>query len=382
VLITDVRTQLVEFPFDAPFYPAWARGRNMPALQMVLIRVETDEGITGIGAAHAGPEAMIAIDRFVKPYFVGEDPLAVERLTVVLRDAEILGPPLYCMEIPLWDIVGKRAGLPVYRLWGGYASRVKVYCATAEVRSAEQRVDDVQRLIDEGFKAVKLRFHRPDPRDDLAVVAAVRDAVGDRIEIMVDGNQAGVEPGHGGHETWGYRLALEVAHELERMGCYWLEEPLPRHNYDDLARLRDRLETLRVAGGEDNHGLHEFQLLLDRRCFDVLTPDALLSEGVFQLRKLAAIAEAHCCELGPHTWGNGIGLLANLHMAASTPNCTFVEFPHDPPSGWTAASRDQMLAQPLLIDPDGCVTVPEHPGFGFVLDEDAIERHTVALPFA
>ena len=148
MLITDVRTQLVEFPFDAPFYPAWARGRNMPALQMVLIRVETDEGITGIGAAHAGPEAMIAIDRFVKPYFVGEDPLAVERLTVVLRDAEILGPPLYCMEIPLWDIVGKRAGLPVYRLWGGYASRVKVYCATAEVRSAEQRVDDVQRLID------------------------------------------------------------------------------------------------------------------------------------------------------------------------------------------------------------------------------------------
>ena len=289
MLITDVRTQLVEFPFDAPFYPAWARGRNMPALQMVLIRVETDEGITGIGAAHAGPEAMIAIDRFVKPYFVGEDPLAVERLTVVLRDAEILGPPLYCMEIPLWDIVGKRAGLPVYRLWGGYASRVEVYCATAEVRSAEQRVDDVQRLIDEGFKAVKLRFHRPDPRDDLAVVAAVRDAVGDRIEIMVDGNQAGVEPGHGGHETWGYRLALEVAHELERMGCYWLEEPLPRHNYDDLARLRDRLETLRVDGGEDNHGLHEFQLLLDRRCFDVLTPDALLSEGVFQLRKLAAI---------------------------------------------------------------------------------------------
>ena len=382
MLITDVRTQLVEFPFDAPFYPAWARGRNMPALQMVLIRVETDEGITGIGAAHAGPEAMIAIDRFVKPYFVGEDPLAVERLTVVLRDAEILGPPLYCMEIPLWDIVGKRAGLPVYRLWGGYASRVKVYCATAEVRSAEQRVDDVQRLIDEGFKAVKLRFHRPDPRDDLAVVAAVRDAVGDRIEIMVDGNQAGVEPGHGGHETWGYRLALEVAHELERMGCYWLEEPLPRHNYDDLARLRDRLETLRVAGGEDNHGLHEFQLLLDRRCYDVLTPDALLSEGVFQLRKVAALAEAHYCELGPHTWGNGIGLLANLHMAASTPNCTFVEFPHDPPSGWTAASRDQMLAQPLLIDPDGCVTVPEHPGFGFVLDEDAIERHTVASPFA
>jgi D-galactarolactone cycloisomerase len=382
VLITDVVTKLVEFPFDEPFHPAWARGRNMAALQMVLIQVETDEGITGIGAAHAGPEAMIAIDRFVKPYFVGEDPFAVERLTAVLRDAEILGPPLYCMEIPLWDIVGKRAGLPVYRLWGGYASRVKVYCATAEVRSAEQRVEDVRRLIEEGFTAVKLRFHRPDPREDLAVVAAVRQAVGDSVEILVDGNQAGVEPGHGGHETWGYKLALAVASELERMGCYWLEEPLPRHDYDNLSRLRDRLQTLRIAGGEDNHGLHEFRLLLERECYDVLTPDALLSEGVFQLRKVAALAEAHYCEFAPHTWGNGIGLLANLHLAASTPNCTFVEFPHDPPSGWTAASRDQMLVEPLLVGPDGYVTLPERPGFGFVLDQEAIERHTIASALA
>jgi D-galactarolactone cycloisomerase len=380
MLITDVVTRLVEFPLDAPFHPAWARGRNMAVLQMVLIEVETDEGITGIGAAHAGPEAIVAIDRFVKPYWVGEDPLAVERLTAVLRDAEILGPPLYCMEIPLWDIVGKRAGLPVYQLWGGYSSRVRVYCATAEVRSPEERVEDVRRLVEDGFQAVKLRFHRLDPRDDLAVVAAVRDAVGDRIEIMVDGNQAGVEPGHGGHDTWGYALALEVSLELERMGCYWIEEPLPRHNYDDLARLRDRLDRLRVAGGEDNHGLHEFKLLLDRKCYDVLTPDALLSEGVFQLRKVAALAEASFCEFAPHTWGNGIGFLANLHLAASTPNLTYLEYPHDPPSGWTAAARDQMLAEPLLADSDGLVTVPDRPGFGFVLDHEAIERHTVPFP--
>jgi D-galactarolactone cycloisomerase len=380
MLITDVVTRLVEFPLDAPFHPAWARGRNMAVLQMVLIEVETDEGITGIGAAHAGPEAIVAIDRFVKPYWVGEDPLAVERLTAVLRDAEILGAPLYCMEIPLWDIVGKRAGLPVYQLWGGYSSRVRVYCATAEIRSPEERVDDVQRLEGDGFQAVKLRFHRPDPRDDLAVVAAVRDAVGDRIEIMVDGNQAGVEPGHGGHDTWGYALALEVSLELERMGCYWIEEPLPRHNYDDLARLRDRLDRLRVAGGEDNHGLHEFKLLLDRKCYDVLTPDALLSEGVFQLRKVAALAEASFCEFAPHTWGNGIGFLANLHLAASTPNLTYLEYPHDPPSGWTAAARDQMLAEPLLADSDGLVTVPDRPGFGFVLDYEAIERYTLPFP--
>jgi D-galactarolactone cycloisomerase len=380
VIITDVVTRLVEFPLQAPFHPAWARGRNMPALQMVLIEIETDEGITGVGAAHAGPEAIVAIERFVKPYFLGQDPCAVERLTAVLRDAEILGPPLYCMEIPLWDIIGKQAGMPVYQLWGGFSNRVCVYCATAEVRSAEERVEDVQRLVEHGFQAVKLRFHRPDPRDDLAVVAAVRDAVGDKIEIMVDGNQAGVEPGLIGHQTWGYALAFEVARELERMNCYWLEEPLPRHDYDDLARLRERLERLRIAGGEDNHGLHEFRLLLERRCYDVLTPDALLSEGVYQLRKVAALAEAHFCEFAPHTWGNGIGLLANLHLAASTPNMSYLEYPHDPPSGWTAVARDQMLAEPLLADDQGYVTVPDRPGFGFELDHEAIERHNVPFP--
>src|SRR5205809_980500 len=188
----------------------------------------------------------------------------VERLVPILRDTEILGAPVYCMEMPLWDIVGKAANLPVAKLWGGCSDGVTAYCASAEVRSPERRVEDVQRMLGEGYRAVKFRFHLPDPRDDLKVVEAVRAAVGDRIQIMVDANQAGVEPGHGGHRTWGFPIALTVARELQSMGVRWLEEPLPRHDYDGLRRLRDRLDTLPIAGGEDNHGLHEFKLLIDR----------------------------------------------------------------------------------------------------------------------
>jgi L-alanine-DL-glutamate epimerase-like enolase superfamily enzyme len=153
---------------------------------------------------------------------------------------------------------------------------------------------------------------------------------------------------------------------------------MPRHDYDGLAWLRNHLEKLQIAGGEDNHGLHEFKLLLDRDCYDVLQPDALLSEGIGQMRKVAALAEAAYKEIAPHTWGNGIGLLANLHFAASVPNCRYLEFPHDPPSGWTAAARDQMLSETLWIDADGYVPVPDRPGFGFVLDEERIAYHTVA----
>lgn len=378
MIITSVRSRVLDFPLDREFHPAWARGRNMPSLTMVLVEVETDEGITGYGAAHAGVEAAIAIERFVAPYFLGRDPTETEQLAAVIRDAEILGAPVYCMEIPLWDIIGKAAGLPVFRLWGGYSDRVLAYCATAEVRSPEERARDAERMVGEGFRAVKLRFHHADPRDDLPVVEAIRAAVGDRLDVIVDANQAGVEPGHGGHRTWGFHTALAIARELERLGVLWLEEPLPRHDWDGLARLRDKLERLKLGGGEDNHGLHEFRLLIERGCYDILQPDALLSEGVFQMRKVAALAEAAGLGLVPHTWGNGIGLYANLHLAAAIPNCTHLEFPHDPPSGWTAAARDQMLTEPLGIDADGYVQVPERPGFGFEIDQERVAWHTVA----
>src|SRR5262249_12681340 len=152
-----------------------------------------------------------------------------------------------------------------------------------------------------------------------------------------------------GHQRWGFQRALSVARELESLGVLWLEEPLPRHDYDNLTRLRERLTRIKLAGGEDNHGIHEFKLLIDRGCYHTIQPDGLLSEGIFHLRKVAAMTEVAHLEFVPHTWGNGIGLLANLHLAASIPECPFLEFPHDPPSGFTLVSRDQMLREALII---------------------------------
>ncbi len=376
MIITAIRTRVVEFPLARSFQPAWARGRNQPSLVMVLIEMQSDTGLVGIGAAHAGLEAAISIERFVAPYYLGRDPAQVEQLASVMRDAEILGPPLYCMEIPLWDLLGKAAAMPVFRLWGACRDRVPVYCATAEVREPAVRADDVERLVAAGYRAVKLRFHADDPKDDVPVVEAVRARLGKVVDVIVDANQAGVEPGLDGHRVWGRRRAAEIGAELERMGVLWLEEPLPRHDHDGLRRLRESLDTLKIAGGEDNHGLHEFRLLVDRGCYDILQPDALLSEGVFQMRKVAAVAEAARVEIVPHTWGNGIGMLANLHLAAAVPNCPQIEFPHEPDSGFTAAARDQMLVRPLSIDADGCLPLPDLPGFGFELDEERIERYT------
>jgi L-alanine-DL-glutamate epimerase-like enolase superfamily enzyme len=376
--ITRVRTRVVELPLDGEFRPAWMRGEAQSSVVTTLVEVDTDEGITGIGAADAGIEVAIAIERFVAPHLVGQDPTQVERLTRVLQDAEIMAPPVYCVELPLWDIIGKAAGLPVYKLWGGHKDRVRAYCSTGELRSPERRAEDARALTDEGFGAIKLRFHSPDPRKDLAVATAVREAVGDGAEIMIDANQAGVLPGLGGHQRWDFQQALGVARELEQLGVLWLEEPLPRHDYDGLARLRDRLDSLAVAGGECNHGLHEFKLLIDRGCYDILQPDVLISEGAFQVWKVSALAEAAHLRVVPHTWTNGVGLVANLHLAAAIPTCDWFEFPHDPGSGWTAEAGNRMLVDPPSIDSDGYVPVPDRPGFGIELDEELLERYTVA----
>src|SRR5207245_10847323 len=138
----------------------------------------------------------VAVARFGAPSFLVACPVYVEPLLAILRDTEFLGASVYCMEMPLWDIVGKAGNLPVAKLWGGCSDGVTAYCATAEVRSPERRVEDVQRMLGAGYRAVKLRFHLPDPREDLKVVEAVRAAGGDRIDIMVDANQAGLDPGH------------------------------------------------------------------------------------------------------------------------------------------------------------------------------------------
>src|SRR6476660_4194081 len=138
--ITRVRSRVLDLPLPGDFRPAW--GRNAVQRTLLITLVEVESGIVGITAAEAGPEAAIAIERFVKPHLLGQDACEPERLTRILSDAEILGAPVYFVEIALWDIAGKVAGLPVHKLWGASADRLPAYCATGEVRPVERRLED------------------------------------------------------------------------------------------------------------------------------------------------------------------------------------------------------------------------------------------------
>ena len=364
--ITSIRTRQVDIPLPAPFHPAWAPGRVETQIQVAYVRIDTDAGIYGIaGHEFYGAEEQ-AVAR-IATYLVGEDPLRIEKHAGTLRYLwPYFGTAVWFVELALWDILGKVAGLPVYKLLGNVSDAVPVYASTGQNRTPAQRADDARRLRDQGFRAIKLRIHNESLTDDIAQVAAVRKAVGESMAIMVDANQTDTAdaPMPGPH--WTYHRALQTAEALAEYGVTWLEEPLPRHAYEELRRLHEA-SPVAIAGGEVNQRFDELQRLLLDGCYDILQPDVTLCEGLLRTKALATMAHAAGALLTPHTWGDPLGMVANLHLAASISNTTFFEFPHDPPA-FPASTYQQTLREPLDIV-DGMVRVPQAPGLGVELQD-------------
>jgi L-alanine-DL-glutamate epimerase-like enolase superfamily enzyme len=160
---------------------------------------------------------------------------------------------------------------------------------------------------------------------------------------------------------------------MEDYDVYWLEEPLDRDDFDGMRELRRRTN-LRIAGGELGGSFAHYVRLAQERCLDILQPDASIFGGISVCRKVAVVAEANGLAIAPHTWTTGIGLLANMQVTASSPNCGWCEFPYEPP-GWTVEARDGILAENITVDSDGYVRMPDRPGLGVVVDEDLLKRY-------
>jgi len=341
-----------------------------------LIKITTDDGLTGVGAApDTGVISMTTIADMVAPYIIGKEIFSIEQISPILRNASHDGSYPWGVEIALWDLIGKCCGQPVYHLWGKYQDRLPVYASMAEIQPADVELKRIADLRAIGFKAFKLRLRRPDVSEDIAFVKHIRRELGSDVTLMVDCNQAHVMPSPGPHNVWSLETALKVIHEMHTLDITWVEEPLHRYNYQQLAELRLRSD-VPIAGGELNQGLHEYRQIIDQNCYDIIQADAAFSEGVFQLRKVAAYAELHYKSFIPHNWSNGIGLLANLHLAGSIPNCPWFEYPIDPPA-WTIEARDFMLRKSVQIEADGTIRVPDQPGFGIEIDDEAVRKYSV-----
>jgi L-alanine-DL-glutamate epimerase-like enolase superfamily enzyme len=368
--ITAIEISDYVLPLDPPFVAAWdATPRE--EFMATIVRVHTDHGPTGIGSG----DQMLGF-RGHEHLFIGRDPRDIARHWRVLDSLDFHYGRCWPLEIALWDLIARAQGKPLAQVLGARRDKIQAYASTGAIVAPEERVARTDQLVQKGFKALKIRFHQPDPNDDIAVVAALRQAFGDDLVIMVDANQGWSMPADT-LPPWDFKQAYEVARRLEDLDVFWLEEPLPHHDFRGMARLRQKV-AIRIAGGEMNRRWHDYREMNRVGALDVYQPDVVLAGGITMVKQIAEWVQAEGAWFSPHTWGNGLGLMANLHLACAVSLCPYLEFPFDPPV-WDTARRDFMLAAQdhLMVDTDGMLQVPEKPGLGVEEDPVNLQRYRV-----
>jgi D-galactarolactone cycloisomerase len=355
------------FPLDPPFHASWDPvPRRVHSTTIVRVRAGDYEGV-GSGDAmlgFAGHEHL----------FLDRDPFEIERHVAVLDNLQFHYGRMWPLEVALWDVIGQINGQPLWHLLGGSSPQVSLYASTGQRMSIEERVEAILSLQSEGFDAVKLRFFAEDPDQDIAIVRAVRQRAGHELTILCDANQAWRMPWDT-RAPWNFKEARRVADALAELNVYWLEEPLARHDFAGLAELR-RLAKVRIAGGEGNREFSELRQYLEYRSLDVYQPDVVWSTGILRATQIAREVQSRGAIYSPHTWGDGLVLLANLHVSAAVSQAPFIEYPYDPPY-WTPERRDYILPEPILTDGQGKVILSSSPGLGVTIDWGALEKWRV-----
>ena len=366
--IAAIETRTYRYPLNPPFSAAWdPEPRTHQDATIVIVR--SDDGIEGYASGDALPDREL-LERFM----VGLDPMDTEVVREICETVDFHHGRNWTLEVAVWDLVGRALDEPVWRHLGGRRDRMAAYASSGELVSAEERARRCVALRDAGVPAVKLRLHSRDWRVDLPVIEAVRDAVGDDMEVMIDANQGWRMPGDL-TPRWDVVTAAAFARELERLGVYWLEEPLPTDDIEGYATLRG-LTDLRIAAGEMVRSAAEARDLVLRGGVDVVQTDVVLSGGIGGGRRVAELADREGRTWTPHTWSNGYGLLANLHAALAFSTCPYVEVPYDPPA-WSPERRDWLLPTTIEIAADGTIAAPAGPGLGVEPDFDALEQYRI-----
>lgn len=357
--IADVRSRVVISP-DRMEMTGYAGAVQR---DIVLVEVITDDGHTGVASAWVPrhPARLLAeAATAAGAIAIGHDPRLLEKhwqdgWHATRQTLHMMGPGL--IDTALWDLLGRLAGLPLYRLLGAHRDRVTGYASTTEHHTIEEYVDACVGYVEQGFRAVKLHPWG-EPVRDIELYEAVREALPDEIALMTD--CVG---------RYDRRGALRVGKVLDELEFHWYEEPLPDgdlQGYVDLAR------TLRVpVAGVDSVrlGLGQYTQYIAAGAFDIVRADAG-RQGITFCRKLGAIAEGFGVNLEPHGFGPGLTQAANLHVSASIANCEFMEVPA--PVG----DMDLEIVGGLTLDRDGTVALPEAPGLGVEVDWERVDRLT------
>jgi L-alanine-DL-glutamate epimerase-like enolase superfamily enzyme len=386
--ISYVTTYPVAYPLDQALFDSI---HYMPVRAALLVEMGTDDGKVGIGesAIYGGPASVVQtmIHDELAPRILGEDPTRPEWLWQVMTgrshqhgDGGVLPAAVSGLDIAAWDLLGQTAGMPLYRLLGGYRDEVRAYASAgfyAEGKDAGGLAEEARGYTDAGFRHLKIKVGRTTDTpvnplvhmdapgfatvtfsEDLRRVRSVRKAVGDDVRLMVDANNA-----------WTKLTALEAGREFERLGVHWFEEPVATDDRQGSAALAATID-VPIAGYETRTGLAGFRDLIADRAVDIVQPDVIWSGGITVCRRIAALAAAANMPCVPHVFSTAVSLAANLHLIASLPNSYLLEFDQNP-----NALRSELLEEPITPDERGVVTVPGGPGLGVRLDHETLRRY-------
>jgi L-alanine-DL-glutamate epimerase-like enolase superfamily enzyme len=398
--ITDVRAtkisneswgEFVEFPLLSAMskYPEYknAEGENPQALRKwigpvgdVFVEVETDAGITGYGQANWGTGAIATIvEETLSKLVEGADPLRREylwekmfRATLPFGRKGAAIEAISAVDVALWDIAGQEAEKPVYELLGGAVTEeIPCYASNLHPVTFETLEEEAIDYVEQGFDAMKLRLrHGPEAgrqgmKENEKIVRTVRDAVGDEVDIAVDVYQG-----------WTVRYAKKMVDRLERYDLAWVEEPVPAHDVDGYAELREHAP-MDISGGEHEFTRWGHRDLLEAGAVDILQPDIHRTGGITEMKKIADMAETYDVPVIPHS-----GTKPHLHFIAAHTNAPMAEY--FPIPCWyeqDGEDRDSTYADALYENPpqaeNGTIPLPESSGVGLQINRDALEYFAV-----
>ncbi len=333
-----------------------------------LIRVDTDEGVVGVGSVYSHPDLVRTIvEGQLRPLLVGADPLEIEscwqRCYTLTRWYGRKGAAVSVLggiDIALWDIRGKVEGKRICDLLGSARTAVAAYASgLLWKREIGELRDEAQRHLARGFRAVKMRLGR-DPDYDRAALGAVRDTIGPEARLMVDGNA-----------RYSLSEARRMAPAWLAAGVFWLEEPFSPEQPEAFRALRPSIPGIPLAAGENEFGRQGFKELIDGGVVEIAQPDCCRCGGLTEALRISSDAAERDVRIAPHTWSDAVALTANMHLVAATPHALTVEVDQ---------TGNPFIEELLVRGPrvtEGQVELPQGPGLGVELNQDTIRKYIV-----
>jgi L-alanine-DL-glutamate epimerase-like enolase superfamily enzyme len=360
--ITNVTTETFRWPRKVTI----SNGKHTYTHSGVrLVKIETDEGTTGVGVCAVQPIIEATIEHLI-PLLIGEDPIDVERLWHKMWVPKLIGRrdmttrAIGGIDIALWDLRAKVAGMPLYKMLGGFRNRMPTYVTGGYYVKGEgikELQREMQDSVEMGARAVKMKIGAVPINEDVARVKAVREAIGPDVKLLIDANCA-----YHAYE------AIQLARKVEDYDIFWFEEPVAPDDYEGHKRLAAS-SIIPIATGENEYTRYGFRDLIATGAVPILNADAKVLGGITEWLKVAALAQAHDLHVAPHGSQD-----IHVSLVSSISNGLLLEFHRDSTNPlWQKAYKN-----PLTLNDDGTVSPPEVPGAGIDPNYEVLEQYRVA----